>query len=158
MFNQWMTRAAVLCALGLSFNVSASAKVEQCQLTNIEWLLGSWQHSDSKKVVTETWQQDSITGFVGEGIFSSKKSGKTTQESLRIVTMSEQVYYLAKVDQNPLPIAFKLASCSTNSAVFINETHDFPQKIHYQLTDKSQIKASVTDMSGQGFTLNFQKK
>ena len=47
-----------------------------------------------------------------EGAGATRESGSSTvetTETLRLVEMSGEVFYLAKTRQNPLPVAFKLS-------------------------------------------------
>ena len=70
--------------------------------------------------------------------------------------MSGDIFYIAKVHHNELPIAFKLTQCSDSVAVFENPEHDFPKKIEYKLTDQDRITVTVGS-SGEGFKIDFQR-
>ena len=72
--------------------------------------------------------------------------------------MSGEVFYLAKVASNNLPVPFKLTSCMDNTAIFENTEHDFPKKIAYQLTDRNNIAVSVTGDKGKGFKIEYTRE
>jgi len=98
-------------------------------IRSIQWLLGDWTADDGENIITESWNEVSLVTFEGLGESRSKKSNELhTSESLRLIEMASEIFYLAKVDHNDLPVAFKLTQCSSKSAVFENSTHDFPKK------------------------------
>ena len=81
---------------------------------------------------------------------------RVSQESLRLVEMSGEVFYVAKVGHNDLPIAFKLTSGSDDRAVFENPQHDFPKRLEYRLTE-GRLVVTVSDGGTRGFTLDFTR-
>jgi hypothetical protein len=72
--------------------------------------------------------------------------------------MAGEVFYIAKVAHNPLPIAFKLSECGEGLAVFTNPAHDFPRRLEYRLAgDALSVQVSDGTEGGKGFTLNFKR-
>jgi hypothetical protein len=69
--------------------------------------------------------------------------------------MSGEIFYMAKVVSNDLPVAFKLTSCTTNTAIFENSQHDFPKKLSYQLNKDKSITVSVSGENDEGFLIEF---
>ena len=101
-------------------------------LRHLRWLAGTWQRETAKSISIETWRWLSDRTLEGEGIRLSKASGDTAfTESLRIVEMQGETFYLAKVAENPYPVPFKLTSFESGHAVFENPEHDFPQRLTY---------------------------
>lgn len=128
-------------------------------LQSIEWLLGNWESVSSKNIVIESWQKISPQTFEGKGQTSSKATNKVTlKESLRLVEMSDEVFYLAKVGHNQYPVPFKLVECGKDFAFFENTTHDFPNRIEYRLIKGNELVVSVKSNKGKGFKINFKKK
>jgi hypothetical protein len=81
-------------------------------LEPLHWILGTWQQENEKSLTTESWKKLSLNTFDGSTITRSKADNKITfMETLRIVEMSDEVFYLAKVSHNEYPIAFKLTEC-----------------------------------------------
>ena len=118
---------------------SANAIAHSCHsLDDFDWLLGKWTTQKTQPLTFESWHKLSNNTF--EGV------GKTlnNSESLRLLEMSGEIFYLAKVSHNALPIAFQLAECKDKSFTFENQQHDFPNKIEYlQISNKvMQIKVS----------------
>ncbi|WP_372870411.1 DUF6265 family protein [Shewanella sp.] len=123
-------------------------------LGSLHWMLGSWQHQHADTSITESWKF--VSNLTLEGSGSTYVHGvKKTDESMRVVSMSDDIFYLAKVSQNSLPVAFKLTECSDKNAVFENTTHDFPKRIEYIQVAQGEMNAIVSDGSKEGFTIRF---
>lgn len=152
--------SAILLFLSASVSMASDCKT----LDSLRWINGGWVHEDEKKIVAEEWDvvkplgKDEIRTFEGMGEFYSKKDGSKTEESLRIVEMSGEVFYLAKVSENQFPVPFKLIECSENGAVFSNDKHDFPNLIRYSLSGIGTLDVYVGDSEGKGFNLQFKSQ
>ncbi len=72
-----------------------------------------------------------------------------------LLVMGGAIYYFAKVDHNPLPIAFELTECESDRWLFTNRAHDFPSALEYQLLARDQLQVSVTGEDRTGFVLDF---
>ncbi|GGO73719.1 DUF6265 family protein [Bowmanella pacifica] len=124
-------------------------------LSALHWLLGQWQQQGDDKNYQENWYQVSPHSF--EGTAGSGSQNAAQREALRIVNMQGKLFYLAKVSENPLPIAFLLQHCHAGEAIFVNAGHDFPQRLHYKrVQDKLIIR--VESLQGKGFSLQLHKK
>ena len=150
---------AILLAFIIIINTGNLIAQNKCDsLEIVSWMLGEWVSENSSSVTVENWEKVSEHSFEGFGKTKSADSDKVkSYESLRLVEMSGQIYYIAKVGHNGLPIAFALTTCSDSMAVFENPDHDFPKKIDYKL--QAHDKISVTVSSGDdGFRIEFAKK
>lgn len=76
-------------------------------------------------------------------------------ETLRIAAMSGGVFYIAKVPEHDLPIAFELTVCDERTAVVENPGHDSPKMIAYRLAVDGVLSVTVTDGADRGFTLRY---
>lgn len=123
-----------------------------------DWMLGNWQTSTGNSVISESWQLIDGKNRIGSST-TQKKSDLNPPfvETLRIVEMSDHVFYLAKTPQNKLPIAFKLVECSEQKLKFENLEHDFPNFIEYQKSSSEQIEALVSGIDAKGFKLSFNR-
>lgn len=150
-----MLKTSSCMLLALCFHGAVQAKV--CDsLGSLSWLLGNWVAESGKSKISESWQQISDKTFEGAGVtYSLEKQKIVSSETLRLVEMSGEVFYLAKVASNHLPVAFKLTQCTAESAVFENPQHDFPKKLHYQLTKDKRIIVVVSGENENGFSINF---
>jgi hypothetical protein len=163
--------------------MSPVAQAADCsRLDTLSWLLGDWQQSSDKLIISEHWQQTSPMTFEGLGVSERRTAATETAaaavtisdkaalsntpsntaistESLRLVAMSDEIFFIAKVASNPLPVAFKLTQCANKMAVFENPQHDFPQTLSYQLSHSpqgdKQLKVKVFAANNSGFEINF---
>ena len=102
------------------------------KLKNTAWLIGEWQFETEQKIIVEKWRQVSIETYEGISFSINKETADTTfSETLRLLEMSGDIFYLPYVKHNPRPIAFKLISTKSDSLVFENNDHDFPHRVIY---------------------------
>jgi Domain of unknown function (DUF6265) len=130
----------------------------QCELSSLDSLVGQWQAQTKKSVVSESWHKVSEQSFEGLGQSHDMSGVLKDSEELRLVQMQGNVFYLAKVKHNPLPVAFALISCQNNKFRFENKNHDFPKQLDYQLLSADSLQVDVSDGAGQGFRLNFNRQ
>lgn len=135
--------------------VSQSVKASHCQkMDEIQWILGNWKMNKKNQTIVENWQQISPSTFEGYGKVINKSTASETFESLRIVEMQQQLFYLAKVKENLLPVPFKAVKCEDGLMVFENNDHDFPNTLTYRLIE-DKLHVDVRDKQQQGFSLIF---
>lgn len=149
-------RCAALAALAAH---SGLAIAEPCtSLEPARWLIGSWLAPGDSGTIRETWREAGAATFEGEGTTRSRTDDRLLDsEALRLVAMADEVFYVAKVAQNPYPVPFRLVTCDADRLVFENPTHDFPRRIEYRRTGKDAFEAQVSDGANREFTLNFSR-
>jgi Domain of unknown function (DUF6265) len=148
----------ILLIIFLGYFSSFSYAQSCYSIHSVQWLLGHWVADDGGKITTEWWKEVSPLTFEGMSETRTEASNQLLRsESLRLVEMSGEVFYLPKVEENDLPVAFKLTQCSGSSAVFENFTHDFPNKLEYHLDRDNTLTVTVSDGKDKGFTINFIK-
>ena len=158
----------MLITLCLSLHISANensdvnAAIKCNSIGQAQWLNGKWISQSKTHRQVEYWSGLGSELLVGKGMTIEIASGKTIfVEQLRIVSMSEDIVYWAKLPKNTLPVAFKLVNCAEKYLKFENLSHDFPQVIEYQLVaetlkvnlsseDKKSIKLSYVKTEKQG--------
>ncbi|MBU2500506.1 hypothetical protein KJ682_04160 [bacterium] len=118
-------------------------------LDPLAWMLGRWV--DTEGGAEETWTALSPDTWEGRATVGG------TTESLRIVHMAGEIFYLAKVDHNPLPVAFRLVECEEGRVRFANPAHDFPTELAYDLAGDGTMNVTVSGSDGKGFTLVFAR-
>ena len=135
----------------------AAAATDCTSLDALAWMTGQWESRSASSRITESWTRVSEETAEGLGEGRSVPGNELkSRETLRLVTMSGTVYYLAKVAHNALPVAFALTECGEHHAVFENVEHDFPTRIAYQLTDTGQMVVDVQGPDGKGFSIRFE--
>lgn len=160
-----MLRNVILMLLAVACGLPsfALAQSQAPNLKDFEWLLGTWKRESAKSVTLESWRKLSERTFEGEGVRRSKATGDSVLvESLLLAEMRGEIFYLAKVAENRLPVAFRLTSLEGGRAVFENPEHDFPQRITYiRNADGSLLVITAGKVGGQGeakqIEFSFQK-
>jgi hypothetical protein len=120
-------------------------------LSQASWLLGTWKRETPSSITYERWHR------VNERIFEGKlwRISKTTldtlfTESILLVDIGGDVFYMPKVQENIYPIPFKLISSTRTKLVFENPTHDFPQRITYHYNTDTSLTAIVESIHQEG--------
>ena len=132
------------------------AGAEECRsLEAVEWFLGEWQSSPGRVVIREYWHRVSDATFEGESITKLVSTDEIVNyETLRLVSMSGSVFYIAKVTENDLAVPFRLTRCSEGIAVFENPDHNAPQRLIYKLLDGSAPDAPDLEVRLEGDGMN----
>ncbi|TQV85424.1 DUF6265 family protein [Aliikangiella coralliicola] len=142
-------------------SVSATDKVNCRDIQSTNWLIGQWTAKSGKSTVEETWKvldKQNMVGFSATtqlGVEPHKTASVPFVETLRIVEMSGEIFYLAKTPQNEFPVAFKLIDCSSTRLKFENRQHDFPNVIEYNRISNSRLLVKVRGNDGKGFDINY---
>lgn len=114
-------------------------------LTNAEWVLGTWKNNTQKAIIYESWKKETDQKYSGKSIMVM---GKDTNELERIVIQQEEgeSFYIPIVkNQNKgLPVRFKATTLSRDLLVFENPKHDFPQTISYTRIHEDSIVAEIS--------------
>ncbi|MFN0159313.1 MAG: DUF6265 family protein [Bacteroidota bacterium] len=121
-----------------------SAQSNKATLSDLQWVIGTWKRESAKSITYEHWRQQSNRTLEGESYRIVKATGDTAfGESLMLVEMAGEVFYISKVPENKYPVAFKLASLEKGTAVFENPAHDFPQRIIYTQNADGSMTAAI---------------
>lgn len=149
-----VTKVLIIIVLAYCHTTMASAACQS--LTELNWILGDWISKSEKTDSHESWHQFSELTFEGRGLNFNKGGQQTSSEDLRLLAMQGEIYYLAKVSHNPLPVAFKAINCDEHQVLFENAEHDFPNKLLYSLQEDGSLQVKVSDLTGKGFTVEFK--
>lgn len=142
----------ILILASKTFVFSADSTHSYHSIFELGKFLGTWKMEGAGKTVIETWVNVSNQTIEGKSILiTSTKVGFDTLsfESLRIVEMEEEVFYIAKPNENPMPVPFKLVSSENKTFVFENNNHDFPKKIIYKFKDDDNIDIEISGSTKQ---------
>lgn len=139
------------------FAVGFTHASNDCEnLSELNWLLGTWQQQTTQKVTEEHWAAVSESSFEGKTTTRYTSKDSVYIEHLRLVAMLDGVFYLAMVPENPLPVPFKAMECQKHVAVFENQQHDFPQRLRYELIGE-QLHIRVENIEEKGFDLKLSR-
>lgn len=103
-------------------------------MASLGWLAGCWKGSVNQRDFREQWMP--LRGDLLLGAGHTVTGGKTQEfEFLRIEPRPDGIHYVAQPGGST-PTAFKFASVTTDGPdvmfTFVNEGHDFPQRIVYR--------------------------
>ena len=136
MKRRWVV---IVLILALAPAVSWAGDLEQ-----LDWIIGKWKRESRRGEVYEMWQRLSEHTVEGDSwIVSSSDGTSHPLESLLLVEMAGEVFYIPKVAENEYPVPFRLTSVESGRVVFENPTHDFPRKIIYQRKGDNALKVTI---------------
>ncbi|WP_299454133.1 DUF6265 family protein [uncultured Microscilla sp.] len=106
-------------------------------------IVGTWKLNN--RPVLEQWTQATSGSFQAR-VLDLSKGDSTLTETIKVVKDKGQVCFVAKVlEQNDgKPIKFRLAKKRKKKVIFINEKHDFPQKIEYRLKSTQTLQVQIS--------------
>ena len=138
-----MKKLALLAALLVVVSCKNQASDEKLNPT--QWILGSWEQKTDKGIMTETWERKNDSLFVGSCYFINESDTLHT-ETIVLEQRADSITYSAKVigQNNEKAISFTLTTANTNSLVFENPTHDYPQKIVYKMINSTNLVATIS--------------
>ena len=114
----------------VAFAIASAGGDPRPALDRFDWLEGDWVRQATRGEVIESWKR--VSQHTMEGVASITSQGETRiTEHLRIESLGDDVFYIAKPRENPFPTPFKLIESDGMRFVFENPDHDFPQRILY---------------------------
>jgi len=126
----------------LLFSISS---LNFAQMDNFNWLLCEWKMESENSYIVENWAKVGFNTIEGESFtFDSQTDSILFSESLRILHMGNEYFYLAKVPQNHMPIAFLMTYIDENSIIFENGSHDYPQRIEYSKLENDSLVVTIS--------------
>ena len=139
-----MKKLALLATLLIVVSCKNQASDEK--LNPAQWIIGSWEQKTDKGILTESWQRQNDSVFVGSCYFINE-SDTLHRETILLEQRADSITYSANVkgQNNDKAVPFTLTTANTNSLLFENLKHDYPQKIVYQ---KNKSNGLVVTISG----------
>lgn len=113
-------------------------------IEGLDWIVGNWRRESRRGVVYESWKRLSDRTFEGDSWIVSNTDGERYPlESLLLVEMAGELFYIPKVAENEYPVPFRRVSMEPGRVVFENPTHDFPQRITYQRSRDDGLRVTI---------------
>ncbi len=140
-------------ALVVAFGAIAAtpAPVQNTDLAALEWLEGEWRRETARGVAIERWRRVAGVGLVGEAALRpTGVDAEIPTESLLLVAMGPDIFYIARPLENAYPVGFRLVSLTDDVAVFENPTNDFPQRLIYRHVSDDAMTASIEGPGDDG--------
>jgi hypothetical protein len=128
-------------------------------LVNLEWMLGTWESTESGTTTYEQWMKKSPTEFSGR---SFRLAGDDTlfTELLTLAATDSGTFYIDQVAHTPEPSWFKYSGGDSTQATFENPMHDFPTRLVYSSPTPDSLVAVVEGDSTKGhsgFVVHFER-
>jgi hypothetical protein len=125
--------------------------------SELYWLEGEWL--DSEKNYYEQWSYDKQKNLIGFA-YQLEDGDTLFTEQLAIAQIGYSLTYITQVSNqnNGEAVSFGAREANGHSALFANNRHNFPQRIHYKLLAKNKIQTVVSSLDGKKvITFNFVK-
>ena len=119
---------------------------------------GEWVRESPRGTYMERWHVQSDSTFEGFSEVRSPAGELRAYEALRIVAIGGEVFYIAKVGENALPVPFKMVSCEPGEVRFENAAHDFPKSLTYTQNEAGSLHVAVRGEGEDGFDLHFKRR
>jgi len=150
---------ALKVILGWTLALACTTSTHGGPLEQFDWLAGTWTRESASATVYESWRVLSERTMEGQSHVVLKTTGeRRLAESLLLVEMGGEIYYIPRPPENPYPVTFRLTSHDDGVAVFENPQHDFPTKIVYRRNDDGSMTASIegpTERPGEPGRIDF---
>lgn len=114
-------------------------KIEQ-----LKWLIGNWTNKSPEQQSYESWTQKNDSTLTAYS-YTTVLNDTVFQENMIVEQNPDGVSLIVSVpNQNDeKPVTFKLLPIKKGVFTFVNEQHDFPNKISYTNPKKDSIHAWV---------------
>jgi hypothetical protein len=126
-----MRIAVLVCTLVVGGLARAEAEAPS-GVNEITWLTGCWESQSGDRIVEEQWTVPRAGSMLGVGR-TVKGNALVEYEFVAIRERDNRLVYIAHPSGQP-SAEFTSTSISSDSVVFENPQHDFPQRIGYQRT------------------------
>lgn len=131
----------IVCSLALGL-LAGTARSDPFTLESLSWLSGCWERVDGEAGSGEFWTPPAGTSLFG--ISHTVKGGKTVAfEFMQIRRSDDGAIELIAHPSGQSTTTFRLIEAPEHKAVFENPTHDFPQRVIYQLQDPDHLAAWI---------------
>ena len=135
----------ISCKNSNTTNTTENTLTNFSELEKANWLIGEWQNNTSEGNVTEVWEKENDSTFVGKSYFVIGKD-TVSSESISLQQNGKDLFYIPTVkgQNNEQPVKFTLTFSTDTQFVFENTKHDFPQKISYTQITNDAIQAEIS--------------
>jgi len=134
------------CFLGLLLigfaGLSAAEPATRPGIEALGWLAGRWACERDGRVIEEVWLPPA--GGTMLGVSRTVKDGKTTAyEFVHLGPDAAGILTYTARPSGQQGASFRLVRLDSNSALFENPHHDFPQRIGYELQADGSLRAFI---------------
>jgi hypothetical protein len=110
-------------------------------IDQLAWLAGAWFGTDEGTETEEHWTAPKGNLMIGMNR-TFMKPDKSAFEYMRIIQTDSGLVFIAQ-PSGKSPSEFPAVELTSQSIVFENKKHDFPQRILYKLDDQGRLFARI---------------
>jgi hypothetical protein len=122
--------------------IVVSCSNKKNNISDFSWLSGKWSGIVNGSEFFEAWQP--LQGNLLSGMGGAVMNNDTVfSEKIRIEQRGEDIFYTATVSENGGPVDFKFTGYKSDSLVFENQEHDFPQRVVYFKHSNDKLYACI---------------
>jgi hypothetical protein len=134
-----------LLALTLLVLTGAGTSARAADISQLAWLGGCWKSETGEPGSGEHWLP--LAGGTLMGVSRTVKQGKTVDfEFMQIRAVENGQLAFIAIPSGQRTTVFPLLRLGVTEVVFENPTHDFPQRVIYQLEGGTRLRARVEGM------------
>lgn len=115
------------------------------QAAELDWLVGCWETPDGS--AREVWVREPDGSLIGFGV-AIDEGMVGFHEVLRVTVPSDGSLTYTAYPAGQLPATFVARKLGSDSVVFVNPDHDYPQVISYTL-DGATLFATTSGLNGE---------
>lgn len=110
----------------------------------LQGLEGLWKMETSRGAIYEEWQAKSNNKMTGRS-YRINNTDTIVMERIELYREGNDIIYSPVVtnQNNQQAVPFKLISITDGRYIFENKTHDFPQRVIYQIVSKDAMHARI---------------
>ena len=108
-------------------------------------MIGKWELKTGQNTLLEEWKLKDDSTFLGISYKLTNEKAKQVLETIELRNRNGIYYYVpVVVDQNNgAEVRFEIKISENNKFVAENLSHDFPQRISYELKNASEVQAKI---------------
>jgi hypothetical protein len=125
------------------FSSSSQGQERQTDIQSLAWLAGCWEGTYANgRTVSEQWMKP--LGNTMMGMSRTVRNEKTVAyEHVRIEQRDDGSLHYVANPSGQQEASFRLTTAEGNMLVFENPSHDYPQRIIYELVSADSVSARV---------------
>lgn len=139
------------------FAASWPARRRSVNLADLGWLAGKWRStSPDDSVVDEVWMQPSGTAMLGMNR-TVRSDGRTSFEFMRIAADNGRISFFASPSgREATPFKLLYFDRPNQRVVFVNEDHDFPNRVIYDRRGEELTGRIEGEFNGQPASMQWK--
>jgi len=159
---------AALCCLVVSCKKETKIREQSTEkesknyslLEKADWFIGNWQNNTAEPNFGEVWKKANDSVFKGKSFIVKDKQVNFNEFMTLIESKGKLTFIAAVPGQNKEEeVPFEATSVTSDSIVFENPDHDFPNKIVYNKIGEDSLVAVIYGMQkGKPASVKFAMK